>query len=172
MKTLFSIFIIALLAIAFFSCTDESTSVVQSENALMKSGPSANGQGTLMFNGETQTFAFHAREKDGVVTGSIQCNTRNWDNIFHGEIDCMVVDGNMATLSGEITHDTGGWLQLYPDYKYFWFRIFDNGEGANAPPDEFSDIYAYIDFFPCDLPIPPEAIPMTNILNGNFQVNQ
>lgn len=161
------VFIISLM---FWSCSEEPTSVVQnSKTELMKSGPSANGQGTLVLNGNHQTFSFHAMEHDGVVTGSIQCNNRDWGLIFHGEINCMVIDGNVATISGEIIHDNG-LLELYPDYPYFLFKVIDNGEGANDPSDEFSDVYAYIENYPCDWNYPPEMWEMKPIVNGNIQV--
>lgn len=169
MKTLFNTVLIALLAILSFSCTDESTSVVQSENTLMKSGPSANGQGTLIINGKNQTFSFHAQDNEGIVTGSVQCNIRDLGIVFHGNINCMVINGNEAILSGEIIHDNG-LLELYPDYPYFLFKVIDNGEGLNAPPDEFSDIYAYIDYYPCDWEYPSAMWYMQPIVNGNFQV--
>lgn len=163
-----------LVSLVLWSCSDEPTSVVQnSENVLMKSGPSANGQGTLIMPwGETQTFSFHARDFDGVVEGSLQFNIHGSYHA-HGQIDCMVIEGNQATLSGTITHSPEEWddWQIYfPDGYFFWFRIVDNGEGANDPPDEFSDIYVPIDYFPCDIPLPPEFVPMMPILNGNFQV--
>lgn len=161
------VFMISLL---FWSCSEEPTSVIQNaENILLKSGPSANGQGALILNGERQTFSFHAIENDGIVTGSIQCIVRNSELIFHGEINCMVIDGNSAIISGEIIHDNG-LLELYPDYPYFLFKVIDNGEGANNPPDEFSDIWAYIDYYPCNWSYPPEIWQMQPIENGNIQV--
>lgn len=176
MKSLISFLTFISLLVFMSSCSDDSLitkneSGIQSVTTLEKgSGPSANGQGTLLLNGNRQTFAFHAREKNGIVSGNIQVVDRNWGIVYHGEINCMVIDENVATLSGEITRDSEGIIENYPDWKYFWFRVIDNGEGNNAVPDEFSDIYCFIEFFPCDIEVPLDAIPMFEILNGNFQV--
>lgn len=177
MKNLISLLTITLFIIFLSSCADdtlitETESATQQVSALDKgSGPSANGQGTLLFDGQRQIFSFHARDNNGTVSGKIQVVDKKWDIIYRGVINCMVVNGNVATLSGEITRDSEGILEEYPDFKYFWFRVIDNGEGANAPSDEFSDIYAFIAYFPCDWELPPDyIIPMFEIVNGNFQV--
>lgn len=173
MKNLVILFTVVFISFLVWSCSDEPTSVVQSENStLQKSGPSANGQGTLIMPwGDFQTFSFHARDFNGNITGSIQFNMHGAYQA-HGTIDCMVVEGNQATLSGYITHwpeEWEEWSQYFPDGYFFWFQVVDNGEGANAPPDEFSDIYVPISYFPCDI-VPPDPIPTMPILNGNFQV--
>lgn len=187
MKNLFVLALVTVFVFAFSTCSDEPTSVNQEpanhETALMKSGPSANGQGTLIFDGAKQTFSFHAREVNGEVKGSIQVKMRNLfgtdlDYIVHGEITCMLIEGNMATLAGKIIRDNNVYWELVqelwpwyecPECNYFWFRVIDNGEGANSPPDQFSDIFIPVPNYPCDMPLPPDY-PYLEIVNGNFQV--
>lgn len=174
MKNLIILVLALVITFALWSCSEEPISVpldkISSETVLLKSGPSANGQGTLIMPwGDHQTFSFHARDFDGVVEGSLQFNMHG-TNQAHGVIDCMTIEENIATLSGVISNWPEEWEDFLPPPYYFWFRVIDNGEGANDPPDEFSDIYVPIDYFPCDLPIPDGAITMIPIINGNFQV--
>jgi hypothetical protein len=174
------IYTIALAASLFLlSCSDNS-SVVESNSAsydnasLSKgsSGPSANGQGVLTFEDQKQTFSFHAREKNGVVTGSVQVNARNLpDGKAHGRIDCMIIDGNVATISGQFTGngiDFGDGIGR----TYFVFQVQDNGEGSKNPKDGFSDVFVLLtDAFPCDAVAGSDLIGY-EIVNGNFQVKQ
>ena len=104
------------------------------------SGPSANGQGHLIFTapeGDTglRTFSFHARTReDGTTTGSFEVHNRATDSRAHGEIDCLRIVGNIAYMSGVNTKSTDPRLPGRP----FFFSVQDNGEGRNAPPDRIS----------------------------------
>jgi hypothetical protein len=46
-----------------------------------------------------------------------------------------VYDGNRAKIGGVITVSNDPTL---PPGGFAWFQVFDNGEGANAPPDRSS----------------------------------
>ena len=60
---------------------------------------------------------------------------------FHGEVTCMAVDSvnHRAWIGGIVKHNKSE----HPDFQQaihgegrdLWFRILDNGEGADAPPD-------------------------------------
>jgi len=81
--------------------------------------------------GFPRTFAFTAiRYADGTVSG-------RWERygIFHGDVLCLTVVGNQAWI-GTLDDDT-------PPISPFagtegGFRVVDNGEGANATPDQMS----------------------------------
>lgn len=176
MKNLIILVSVLVITFVFWSCSEEPVSVqvdnANSETVLLKPGPSANGQGVLIMPwGDYQTFSFHARDIDGVVDGSIQFNVHGSYHA-HGVIDCMTIEGTQATLSGVLNHWPKEWEEYFPQPYYFWFRVIDNGEGSNDPPDEFSDIYVPIDYFPCDQPVPDGVITMIPVINGNFQVKQ
>ena len=65
----------------------------------------------------------------------------------HFTIDCLHVEGNVATMSG-IWDDGQG------DFPYFWLRVIDNGEGRNAQ-DRVSPLYGFDVSIPCtDNPFP------------------
>lgn len=105
-----------------------------------KSRSSVEGQGSLTLNDRVQHFAFHASiDKDGIVSGSWESKSPGQGSRTHGTIDCLVlVDNTTAILSGTITQLVG-YAFGYQGGDPVWFMVKDNGEGANDPPDEFSD---------------------------------
>jgi hypothetical protein len=168
-------------------CTDvqnpsalEKTTIINEGTTLFKSsGPSANGQATLILDGGRQTFSFHAREKkNGSVSGSVQAKSRGQDLGFHGDVDCFtVVGGNTAVIGGVLTQ-----VRLGPNPAFifdvgdrFWFKVTDNGEGANSPGDEFTDVGILTNFpdVRCE-EFPPFSgfLPFLPIVKGNVQVIQ
>ena len=94
---------------------------------------SARGAGQLTFNGSLRTFAFTAREySDGTVEGEGQLvvHVDEAPIIFHFEITCLRVEGNMATMAGTITNSN----TPEREGRSVAFRVVDNGEGRNDPP--------------------------------------
>ena len=96
-------------------------------------GPSASGHGNWINPmGEYVSRSFHAREKDGVVTGElIQWVTAiNGDRRRNvGDIDCLrLISPKEAVLSGPIREN------LNPDLigQTQIFRVYDDGEGVDA----------------------------------------
>jgi hypothetical protein len=131
------------------------------------SGPSANGQGGLTINGQVQQFSFHARtDKNGVVSGSWESHSPGQDFRTHGIITCMQIlpDGKTAVFSGVITHVGGEGFPFVKEGDPVWFKVTDNGEGADAVPDLFSDYY--LGLSGCA----DYGGAMRPIENGNFQV--
>jgi hypothetical protein len=139
-----------MLAALLAGCADESVTPTEyaapSLSVAGSSGPSANGQAKLPreYFGELQNVSFHAREnKDGSVSGSFESRSRAQDIEVHAKLDCLVVSGNEAILGGILTQVREG-----PDFPWdicvgdrLWFKVRDNGEGAGADPDEFTDWY-------------------------------
>ena len=119
-----------------------------------------------------QPLAFNARKyADGSVSGQF-----NYHQIVEGEsfnfnvdVTCMnVYDGNRAKIGGVIKVSND--LTLPPGV-FAWFQVFDNGEGANAPPDRssligFGDEAANEAF--CNSPNLPRFGPWD--VQGNVQV--
>ncbi len=52
----------------------------------------------------------------------------------HGVVTCFTIIGNQAWLGG---YATSGNFSTPPDNEVGW-RVVDNGQGANSPPDEIS----------------------------------
>ncbi len=112
----------------------EETSIVEA-GSLSKGGPSANGQGSLTTSGN-RIFAFHAvTHPNGNVSGNGVLNITPSGIRVHFDIDCLSVSGNVATMSG-----TSPKSPASPQFVGgpFWFKVVDNGEGANADPDEIT----------------------------------
>ncbi len=110
-------------------------------------GPSANGQATLTLpylNG-TQHFSFHAKKDgSGNVTGSFETKSAGQDIRVHGNIDCLNVltDGKTAIMTGVVTQVVGNGFPIAAGDRIY-FKVQDNGEGANATDDKFSDYFIF-----------------------------
>ncbi|NIR36519.1 MAG: hypothetical protein GWN73_11675 [Actinobacteria bacterium] len=111
---------------------------------------------------------------DGTVRGHI-----NYHQTFLGEtlkfsatVTCMSVydDGTRVKYGGEITRSND---PAFPAGVFIWFQGIDNGEGADAAPDQstgsgFGTAEENQAF--CDSPAPPNPIFVADI-DGNIQVD-
>jgi hypothetical protein len=129
--------------------------------------PSATGGGTTQELGETSTFTFNAVQRpDGSVTGHLVYQFRGADLTIHMDIDCLSISGNIARLSGEVTHvqgDPPSYIFVGQDAE---FTVQDNGEGGQAPPDLFSDVSLFTGASCTDGFAPGPYLPTS----GNIQV--
>jgi hypothetical protein len=86
-----------------------------------------------------RTLSFNAREyADGSVTGRFEYHqvVEGVSFDFNVNVTCLnVYDGNRAKVGGvvEVSNDP-----TVPVGMFGWFQVFDNGEGANAVPDQSS----------------------------------
>jgi hypothetical protein len=121
------------------------------------------------FGGAPQRMSFSAiRHRDGRVTGQFQIFSSQEPGVrVHGIVTCLGIDGNLARLGGIVTRSS----PPGSEGPAFW-RVVDNGEGSNAPPDLSSDVFAFA---------PPELVeefcavgfdfpPLMPSLQGNIQV--
>jgi hypothetical protein len=95
-------------------------------------------------------FSLSAREyADGSVSGQYTDRFANGDG-FHAVIDCLVVEGNRAWISGVITSGrftdpvTGEVFDLAG--LFVLTSVQDNGTSANDPVDQIS--FSFINFEP------------------------
>jgi hypothetical protein len=119
-----------------------------------------------------QPLSFNARKyADGSVTGRFEYHqvVEGEAFVFNVDVTCMnVYDGNRAKIGGVIVNSNDPTL---PPGRYAWFQVFDNGEGAAAPPDRssligFGDEAANEAF--CNSPNLPRFGPWD--VEGNVQV--
>ena len=119
-----------------------------------------------------QPLAFNARKyEDGSATGRFEYHQVVEGESFNFNVDvtCMnIYDGNRAKIGGviEVSNDP-----TLPPGVFAWFQVFDNGEGADAPPDQsslvgFGDEEANEAF--CNSPALPRFGPWD--VQGNVQV--
>jgi hypothetical protein len=144
------------------------------------SGPSAHGHADWINPaGESVTRLFHAKQRtDGTVDGKFVQYTTSLTGetrVNRGDIDCLLIGpiaelglgANEAVMSGPIREimnpDMIGQTQI--------FRVQDNGEGSQDPPDEMGPLSfrtpeSELDcrsFLPLDRLVTP-------IIGGNIQV--
>jgi len=163
------------LATVLAGCGSESPNEVVSpapEASLTtgSSGSAASGHATLtQAPGIFRTFSFHGREQpDGSVHGTYVNHNRFGDVVNHGDIDCLRLIGtNEAVLSGPTRKHTVpenvGVISL--------FRVEDNGDGANDPPDRITGLFGFppTTGVTCETFTPPAEL-LRPIEGGNIQV--
>jgi hypothetical protein len=128
---------------------------------------SATGGGTAEEAGGLSTFVFNAVKKgDGTVTGHLVYQVRGLPITFMMALDCLIVAGNVATMSGVVTHVS----EEIPGFIFVGqegvFQVVDNGQGADAAPDLYSDLFLGPGESCINYPYPPAHIP----ISGNVQV--
>ena len=128
--------IVAVIASAIAAAADSSPPVISANGGVHWTIPLPNAFGVEVLN---QPLAFNARkDADGAASGRF-----TYHQIVEGEsfdfgvdVTCMnVYDGNRAKIGGVIVNSNDPTL---PPGVFAWFQVFDNGEGANAPPDQSS----------------------------------
>jgi hypothetical protein len=85
-----------------------------------------------------RTLAFNARKyADGSADGRFEYHqvVEGQAFTFNVDVTCMNVFGNRAKIGGRIAVSNDPTL---PPGGFAWFQVFDNGEGADAPPEQSS----------------------------------
>jgi len=181
----FKFYLIALaggLFLTFNSCDSDDLTISQDEElmsfqleeafnrseAAKEIYTSAKGHGIFSGDGYKRQFTFHANTMpDGSVEGNgVLIRTDGLLNLKFS-IDCMIIDGNTATMSGYETKDKE------PAYigGHIWFKVVDNGEGNNSNPDEMSLMYWWPSYWPDDVDCNSFDIDLINAIDsGNIQV--
>jgi hypothetical protein len=88
---------------------------------------------------QNRTLAFNARRyEDGSASGQFEYQQLAGGEVFKFNVDvtCMALyDGNRAKIGGVVKQSNDPTVLVG---SFAWFVVFDNGEGANAPPDQSS----------------------------------
>ena len=129
-------------------------------------GPSASGQGTITIPGDiTRHFAFHANTMpNGSVQGNGELTYTAGQLKIKFSIDCLVISGNQATMSGKII----SWSD-FPERAGWdcWFKVEDNGEGSNANPDKITRLLTNSALADCQANY---GLALNLLEGGNIQV--
>lgn len=105
-----------------------------------------NGGGTTTEGGKVSTFVFNAvQQPDGSVNGHLNYMFRKGGLNIKMDIDCMKINGDMATLSGVVTsvEGKGDPIPFVFVGQRASFTVEDNGQGSKAAPDMISDLILY-----------------------------
>jgi hypothetical protein len=169
--------LLALSLLALPSCSPDAAAPAPLEPAAAAlsragdDGPSVSGHTNVTLGGVLQTTSFHGRvDKGGEVKGKLQLDYKaSRGSDLKGEVECVQVEGNQAWLGGRITRSD------VPEGEAiaFWLRVEDNGEGAGAAPDRWSDVIYFVEG---GVPVPDDicaqhySYPLVPIEGGNIQV--
>ena len=171
LRKVFALFgITGLLAVPAAAAAQSGNAVVESANGGVHwTIPLPNAFGVEVKN---QPLAFNARKyADGSVSGQFEYHQIVEGETFNFNVDvtCMNVYGNRAKIGGVVKNSSD---PTEPPGTFAWFQVFDNGEGAGAPPDQsslvgFGDEAANEAF--CNSPNLPRFGPWD--VQGNIQVH-
>lgn len=126
----------------------------------------ATGSGHRISGGEFRSFSFSAvRFADGSTSGQAEVYPRSLDAFAHIAIDCLEVTGNVAHMSGVVTHSSDP--SVFVPNEQVHFAVEDNGEGNGAPPDRVTGIPEN-EPSTCQDALPSAAF--NPIVRGNVQV--
>jgi len=162
--------IVGLLAIPVAAANGSGAAVVSANGSAHWTIPLPNPFDVEVWN---RTLSFNARKyEDGSVSGRFEYHqvVEGEAFVFNVHVTCLnVYDGNRAKIGGviEVSNDP-----TLPAGVFAWFQVFDNGEGAGAPPDRsslvgFGDEAANEAF--CNSPNLPRFGPWD--VQGNVQVD-
>jgi len=129
--------IVGLVAIPVAAAAQSGSAIVASANGGVHWViPLPNPFGVEVVN---QPLAFNAQKyADGSVSGRFEYHQLVEGETFKFNVDvtCMnVYDGNRAKIGGVVTQSSD---PTEPPGVFAWVQVFDNGEGANMPPDRSS----------------------------------
>jgi hypothetical protein len=125
----------------------------------------ASGGGTVDVTAGRSTYAFHANvDASGVATGQFEIHFSSVPWTIHGEVTCLVVEGNEARFGGVVTRSNASGPAYQPGQEIIWFAA-DGGEGPDASPDQVSSFFNH--------PAADCTAPTWNVkdwTNGNVQI--
>jgi hypothetical protein len=136
-RTVWVVVVIAgLLSIPVAAADPGGTVVASANGSAHWTIPLPNAFGVVVQN---RTLALNARRyEDGTVSGRFEYHQVVEGDAFKFNVDvtCFAVyDGHRAKIGGVVEQSSDPTL---PVGTFAWFQVFDNGEGAGAPPDRSS----------------------------------
>ena len=163
----FSLVLAGTIALSNCSKEETATPTVDQQTTELKAGntgPSASGNVIIRFDDLKRHFLFTATMMpDGSVMGDGVVFYSGGEKVEF-DIDCMYIEGNIATMSGIVT---SGPLEG----THCWLRVVDNGPGSNTGPDQ-STLVALVppDGPDCTGDPGPTQNYLMDILSGNIRI--
>jgi hypothetical protein len=124
----------------------------------------ASGGGTVIWaTNEKVTYGVHVQQMDdGSVKGELLFHQHDNKRQFKGTVTCLIVVGNRAYLSGDLTQVTPPF-----NFPHFAIGLEDNGEGSNAAAE---DRISGLILLPHGWPPCYQSFPVADWTHGNAQV--
>jgi hypothetical protein len=131
--------------------------------------PLATGSGHTTVAGELRTFSFTARQQpDGAVLGTAQIDNRAIGEMFQIDVDCLVVAGNIAVMSGLVSRHTDEQAVGLTGI----FGVLDAGEGPGSVDAVSQVFFSRPDTVTCHDVDPAASTDLAvPIAAGNVQVH-
>ena len=156
-------------------CTD-SKEIVYVDNDYNNSpsdGPRhVSGHGNIESGLQDISFSFHGIGIEGTdyaAKGQFEFHDQTFDLRVHGDVVCLRVDDNMATLIGVVTRSNDDGLGVNSLVQW---TTEDNGEGNNAAADLLSRPSRIRVRNVADCDFQPTKLTGFEILSGNIQVDE
>ena len=105
---------------------------------------------------------------DFTVTGGLTDAYAGGNVTIHATLDCLVVEGDDAWMSGVITKVTPNTIGDFAGVPVS-VRVRDNGTSANDPPDQASFVFLFGDAIECSQKPDYELFDLNN---GQVQVTE
>ena len=157
-------------ALATSLAADETIDAAQAATGGRASGHSELSTPTGNRAAEQHSFIALSTDPAPTAKGQVEMHTVftfGSEGTVHIDVDCLVIVGNQAWFSGPAKKNViDGVTQ--PPGLYLVFRVQDNGEGANDPPDAASPGFSGPPMACRFMP----AFPLVPNANGNIQVRQ
>lgn len=162
-----------LCAVALMGCdSDTAVEPEMTPSFAMAAGApvhQVSGGGTLETPNGRSLYTFHASVNGaGAVKGQFELHFTSADVSVHGDVTCLVVDGNDAWLGAVVTRSNleAGFFAVGGDFSW---RAQDNGEAANAEPDRVSRFRGRLSADDCNTKWTP-LLPLNEWPIGNVQI--
>jgi hypothetical protein len=169
---------VAASVLAIAGCADQPQLPTAPEGVLLSAAPGSNGVvQSISGNADINTpeglrrMEIHARKSaDGTVSGGFYLKQEWGDqNTYEADVVCFTIVGNRAYVGGVLTSVNG---VPFEDYVSFRVVMVDNGEGANAAPDQSSQAFSV------QQPGQPQLfcnnasliLPMHDLVRGNLTI--
>jgi hypothetical protein len=174
----FRFFALAAGVLASAGCADQPQLPAAPEGVLLSAAPESNGV-VQSINGNADIDApeglrrmeINARKSaDGTVSGKFYLKQEWGDkNTYEADVVCFTIVGNRAYVGGVLTAVNGVPIE---DYASLRVVMVDNGEGANAAPDQSSQAFSL------QQPGQPQlfcnnaslVLPMYDLVRGNLTI--
>ncbi|HSG67918.1 MAG TPA: hypothetical protein VK994_04370 [Bacteroidales bacterium] len=122
---------------------------INPEFSTLKNGNSAHTHGSWLSNNGSTYFSWSGTENNGGPHGSAYvefgANNPATSIKVNLETECVMVIENEAVYGGTVVSSENAppFLPFFNPGWHMYFKVIDNGQGNNAPPDQFGSLIVF-----------------------------